>query len=215
MILKGWLNFSCNTIPDMIKDCTALIFAGGDSSRMGRDKPSLQVGGKSLVQRAIDLARPLFSSVLVSVQSARDDIDAPQVCDEIADAGPLAGLCAGLQHAATPWVFAMAADMPYLLPGIIERLAEHRAGHQAVVPVIDGQPYPLTAFYAVSALPVLRRVLARPGKPGLIKALSELDVCHVKEQDLVDIDGELQSFIDLDTPEDAAKALRHFGNLNP
>ena len=196
----------------MIADCTALIFAGGDSRRMGRDKLSLQVGGQSLLQRTLDLAKTLFSSILVSVRSPRNDIDAPQVCDEIPDAGPLAGLCAGLQRASTSWVFAVAADMPYLLPEVIERLAQRRAGHQAVVPVIGGQPYPLTAFYAVSALPALRDVLARPGKPGLFAALSKLNVCPVNERDLVDLDGELSSFIDLDTPEDAARALQHFGN---
>ncbi|MDR2207531.1 MAG: molybdenum cofactor guanylyltransferase [Azoarcus sp.] len=196
----------------MIADCTALIFAGGDSRRMGRDKLFLQIGGQSLLQRTLDLMRSLFSSILVSVQHPRDDIDAPQVCDEIPEAGPLAGLCAGLQHSTTPWVFAVAADMPYLLPEVIERLAAHRAGRQAVVPVIDGQPYPLTAFYAVSALPTLRTVLTRPGKPGLFAALPELDICRIDEHHLADIDMELRSFADLDTPEDAAEALRHFGN---
>jgi molybdopterin-guanine dinucleotide biosynthesis protein A len=102
--------------------------------------------------------------------------------------------------------------MPYLLPEVIERLAERRTGHQAVVPVIGGQPYPLTAFYAVSALPALRGVLARPGKPGLFAALPKLNVCHVNENDLADVDRELRSFIDLDTPEDAARAHQHFGN---
>ncbi|MCL1826116.1 MAG: molybdenum cofactor guanylyltransferase [Betaproteobacteria bacterium] len=196
----------------MISDCTALIFAGGDSRRMGREKLSLQLGGQSLLQRMLDLTQALFPTVLVSVQHPRDDIDAPQVCDEIPGAGPLAGLCAGLQHATTPWVFAVAADMPYLLPEVIERLAANRAGYQAVVPVIDGQAYPLTAFYAASALPTLRDILARPGKPGLFAALPFLTTCRIDERHLTDIDKDFRSFIDVDTPEDAAKALRHFGN---
>jgi molybdopterin-guanine dinucleotide biosynthesis protein A len=179
---------------------------------MGREKLSLQFGGQSLLQRTLDMARALFPSTLVSVQHPRDDIDALQVCDEIPGAGPLAGLCAGLQHATTPWVFAVAADMPYLLPQVIERLAANRAKHQAVVPVIGGQPYPLTAFYAASALPALRGVLARPGKPGLLAALPELDICRIDERHLADIDAEFRSFIDVDTPEDAAEASRHFGN---
>ncbi|MCL2020634.1 MAG: molybdenum cofactor guanylyltransferase [Betaproteobacteria bacterium] len=196
----------------MIADCTALIFAGGASRRMGRDKLSLQFGGQSLLQRMLDLTRALFPDILVSVQRLRDNIEAKQVCDEIPEAGPLAGLCAGLQHVTTPWVFAVAADMPYLQPEIIERLATHRAEYQAVVPVIGGYPYPLTAFYAVSALPALRGVLARPGKPGLIATLPELNVCYVDEHDLTGLDRELNSFIDLDTPEDAGKALQYFGN---
>lgn len=178
---------------------------------MGRDKISLCLGGQSLIQRALNLTRPLFPSVRVSVQFPRTDIDAPQVCDEIPGAGPLAGLCAGLQQAPTPWVFALAVDMPWLLPEIIERLASMRASHQAVVPVIHGQAYPLTAFYAVTALPALRGVLARPGKPGLFAALPELDVCRASEHALAGIDPTFRSFSDLDTPDDAAKALQHFG----
>ncbi|MCL2589519.1 MAG: molybdenum cofactor guanylyltransferase [Betaproteobacteria bacterium] len=196
----------------MIANCTALVFAGGSSRRMGCEKLSLQFGGQSLLQRALVLARTLFPSVLVSVQHPRGDIDVPQVCDEIPEAGPLAGLCAGLQCATTSWVFAVAADMPYLLPEVIERLAAKRPGYQAVMPVISGQPYPLTAFYAVSALPTLRGVLARPGKPGLLAALPELDTCRIDEHHLTDIDRELLSFVDLDTPEDVARALQHFEN---
>lgn len=195
----------------MIADCTALVFAGGDSRRMGRDKLALELGGQSLLTRALELMRELFPQTLVSVQRPRDGVDAPQICDEIPDAGPLAGLCAGLSAARTPWVFAVAADMPWLMPAVIERLAAFRANHQAVVPVIDGQLCPLTAFYAADALPALRVALARPGKPGIVAALPELDACFVDERQLGEIDGLPRHFADIDTPEDAALAHLHFG----
>ncbi|MDR2925238.1 MAG: molybdenum cofactor guanylyltransferase [Azoarcus sp.] len=196
----------------MIADCTALVFAGGDSRRMGRDKLALELGGQSLLARALELMRGLFPHVLVSVQRPRNDVDALQVCDEIPNAGPLAGLCAGLREAKTPWVFAVAADMPWLVPDIIERLAGFRAGHQATVPVINEQVYPLTAFYAAKALPTLRTVLARPGKPGIVAALPLLDACFVDERQLAGNEEASRHFIDLDTPEDAALAYQFFGH---
>ncbi|MDR2259786.1 MAG: molybdenum cofactor guanylyltransferase [Azoarcus sp.] len=199
----------------MIDDCTALILAGGVSRRMGRDKAVLQLGGQSLLQRATGLARALFPAILLSVQQPRGDIDPaiPQVCDDVAAAGPLAGLCAGLRRAATPWVFAMAVDMPYLRPEIILRLAALRANHQAVVPVAAGHLQCLAAFYAATALPALQSVLESAGARSMRTALTVLDVRCVDEYSLYAAGAHPQSFADLDTPEDFAGARRYFGAL--
>ncbi|MDR0702860.1 MAG: molybdenum cofactor guanylyltransferase [Azoarcus sp.] len=196
----------------MIDDCTALILAGGDSRRMGCDKASLQLGGQSLLQRTLDLMRMLFPAILLSVRQPRAGLDGSiaQIRDDIPNAGPLAGLCAGLRRAATPWVFAVAADMPYLRPEIILRLAALRGTHQAVVPVAAGHPQPLAAFYATSALPAFQSALDSAQTRGLRRALAALDVRHVDERRLRDADATLQSFIDLDTPQDFAEAQRRF-----
>ncbi|MDR0633798.1 MAG: molybdenum cofactor guanylyltransferase [Azoarcus sp.] len=196
----------------MIDDCTALILAGGDSRRMGRDKTALPLGGQSLLQRTLALMRTLFPAVLVSVRQPRADIDAPQVRDEIPSAGPLAGLCAGLREAGTPWVFAVAADMPYLRPEVIAYLAAQRGGHQAVVPVVAGHPQSLSAFYAASALPALQATLTGAGRHALRTTLAALDVDYVDERRLRELDPTLQSFTDLDTPQDLAAARRDFEN---
>ncbi len=197
----------------MIDGCAALILAGGDSSRMGRDKTALEFAGKTLLQRAVEVMQSQFSQVVVSVRQRRPDIDVPQVCDEIPDAGPLAGLCAGLEWAQArqiPWVFGMAADMPFLNPVLIERLAERRGNCQAVVPVVRGHPQPLAAYYSAAALPAFRETLAGSGKRSLRAVLERLDVCRVNEVDLQAADPGLRSFFDLDTPEDVALALRVF-----
>ncbi|MDR3087870.1 MAG: molybdenum cofactor guanylyltransferase, partial [Azoarcus sp.] len=182
----------------MIADCTALILAGGDSRRMGRDKTALRLGGRSLLQRALDSMNTLFPVTLVSIRKTRADIgNVAQVHDEVPDAGPLAGLCAGLRKARTPWVFAVAVDMPFLLPEVIEHLALMRAGRQAVVPLVDGHLQPLMAFYATTALPTLRAALDREEKCGLCAALAGLDICQVDENSLRGLDQNLRSFIDL------------------
>jgi molybdopterin-guanine dinucleotide biosynthesis protein A len=180
----------------MIDDCAALILAGGASRRMGCDKASLRIGGQSLLQRMIDLTQVLFPMVLLSVRQPRADVQIAQVCDETPGLGPLGGVCAGLRRAGTPWVFAVAVDMPYLTPETIERLAALRGEHQAVVPVVDGHPQPLAAFYAATALPTLESALAREAHRGLYAGLAGLDIVHAVE--------ESPAFIDLDTPEDIA-----------
>ncbi|MFZ2300834.1 MAG: molybdenum cofactor guanylyltransferase [Gallionella sp.] len=191
----------------MIEDCTAIVMAGGDSSRMGTDKASILLDGKTLMQSVIATMQQLFPQVIVSVRQPRVGIDLPQICDEVPDGGPLAGLTASLGKVNTPWAFMVACDMPFVVPQVVELLAGHRAQHQAVVPVVHGHPQPLAAFYAASCLAPLRASLAAQQK-GLRGVLQQLDVRYVDETEMMQADPHLRSFFDLDTPEDVARAKK-------
>lgn len=188
----------------MIADCTAVILAGGDSRRMGQDKASLPLHGRTLLQHVADSVARVFPQVIVSVRRPRADLDLPQVCDTLPEGGPLAGLAAALERIETPWLFAAGCDMPFLAPAVIEALARRRAGHQAVVPVVQGHPQPLAAFYARECLDAIRDIQAGGGKRSLRALLERLDVCYVDEAQLREFDPQLRSFFDLDTPADVA-----------
>lgn len=190
----------------MIADCTAVILAGGKSQRMGRDKASLVLGEQTLLQHVAGILQTMFPRVLVSVRQPRPDIALPQICDAYADAGPLAGLYTALTHAETPWIFAVATDMPFIQLELIDYLTKQRDGYQAVVPVMHGHPQPLAAFYAMSCLDPIRVLLEGEGKRSLRAALAQLKVCYIAEADLLAVDPGLRSFFDLDTPEDVAAA---------
>ncbi|HYR05292.1 MAG TPA: molybdenum cofactor guanylyltransferase [Gallionella sp.] len=190
----------------MIKDCTAIVMAGGGSRRMGCDKANLIVGEKILLQTVAATMQQLFPRVIVSVRQPRAGIDLLQVCDEQPDGGPLAGLVAGLSHITTPWAFAVACDMPFIVPEVVELLAGYRSWHQAVVPVVHGHSQPLAAFYAASCLVPLRAGLVAQQK-RLRNVLEQLDVHYVDEAGMLEADPYLRSFFDLDTPQDVALAL--------
>ena len=192
----------------MIDDCTAIILAGGDSRRMGSDKAAVMLGECTLLESVTKTMQLVFPKVCLSLRQARPDLALPQIVDEFADVGPLAGLCAALEQATTPWIFAVATDMPFVQAALIEQLALRRPGYQAVVPVVGGHPQPLAAFYASSCLEPIRALLAGGGKSSLRAALEQLRVCRVDEAELMAVDPELRSFFDLDTPEDLAAARR-------
>ena len=193
----------------MIDDAMAIIVAGGESRRMGRDKALLPLGEQSLLEHVLAAVHPLFSKVLVSVRQIRPEIDWPQVCDAYADAGPLAGLCAGLEQARAhnlSWIFLVATDMPFLKAALIEHLAQKRTGVQAVVPTVHGHPQPLAAFYSVACLPAIREIMEGDGRRSLRVALEKLRVLSVGEAELEACDSGLLSFFDLDTPQDMVVA---------
>ena len=185
----------------MIADCTALILAGGDSRRMGQDKAALDLGGRTLLEHVTAAMQQAFFKVIVSVRQPRDGVALPQVCDEVAPSGPLAGLAAGLAQADTSWVFAVACDMPFVSVAVVQRLAQHRDGYDAVVPLVGGHPQPMAAFYAKSALDAVRASLASDDKSvrGMLK---RLNVDFVSEAELRECDPQLRSFFDLDTPQE-------------
>lgn len=189
----------------MITDCTAIILAGGDSRRMGRDKAMLEFSGQPLIQAAIDTMQRLFAVTLLSVRQPRPEIELPQICDMQADGGPLNGLASTLAQITTPWAFVVGCDMPFVSPALVEQLAAHRGQYQAVVPVVDGSLQPLAAFYAASSVAVMRASLAL-GDKSLLGALKWLQVCYVEDGELLKSDPQLRSFFDLDTPQDVARA---------
>lgn len=191
----------------MISDCSALILAGGESRRMGQDKASLVLEGQTLLQRMASIMQPLFSEVIISVRQMRSEIDLPQICDAPAHVGPLAGLAAGLQRSHTPWLFAVACDMPFISKPLIEYIALQRGAFQAVVPIVHGYPQPLAAFYAADCLSAVHACLNSTGKHSLRALLDTLQVRYVNEAEMLNADPELASFFDLDTPEDVAQAM--------
>lgn len=190
----------------MITDCTAIVMAGGDSHRMGRDKANVTLGDKTMLQTVTATMQQLFPRVIVSVRQRRTGIDLPQVCDEQPDGGPLAGLVASLRQINTPWAFIVACDMPFVVPEVVELLAGCRSRHQAVVPVVHGHLQPLAAFYAASCLAPLRANLAAQ-QNSLRDALKQLDVRYVSEAEMLEADPQLRSFFDLDTPQDVEAAM--------
>src|SRR3989338_5759408 len=212
----------------MIEDCTAIILAGGDSQRMGSDKANLLLGGQTLVQRVTATMRQVFPQVILSVRALRPEIELPQACDDPSYAGPLAVLVSGLGQITTPWAFVVACDMPFVVPEVVELLGRYRSKPtsvppyqggseysspekggvccQAVVPVVQGYPQPLAAFYARNCLDAMRTHLGSGGRNSLRAALEKLEVCYVDEGEMLAADPGLRSFFDLDTPQDVARA---------
>ena len=179
---------------------------------MGSEKANLLLGGQTLLQRAIATMQQVFPYVIISVRQPRPDVDLPQVCDEqtgegMPGTGPLAGLVAAFSSVKTPWAFAVACDMPFVEPALVEWLGKFRSTRQAVVPVVQGHPQPLAAFYAGSCVAAMRESLSTQDK-SLRRALQMLDVCYVDQAGMLEADPELRSFFDLDTPQDVEKALR-------
>jgi len=143
---------------------SAVILAGGKSSRMGRDKAWLTLDGQTLLARQIAMVRKLRPVELFI--SGRSDTDystlgSPVLTDEFADAGPLAGIAAGLEAASAPLVLVLAVDMPDMTSAALRQLLRQCASGTGVVPRVNRRLEPLAAFYPKVAASIAVDLLKR------------------------------------------------------
>jgi len=130
---------------------SGLVLAGGRSSRMGREKALLLLpDGRTLLQRQIDLLQAAGAgSVNVSVGPGKvfPMAGAGVISDAVSDAGPLAGIAAGLRAAPPGLVLVLAVDMPRIGEEQLRRLVEQATADCGVVPVWEGRCESLVAVY--------------------------------------------------------------------
>ena len=138
---------------------SGVVLAGGLSTRFGSDKAAAEVGGVSLLQRAVTLLESVLDEVWVSVRpdQASDALRSRYPCleDRHPGAGPAAGLEAA--HASGPgraWL-ALACDQPGLTRADLQRLVTERDPNAAATAYCDpatGAPQPLCAIYEPGTL---------------------------------------------------------------
>ena len=149
-----------------VRGVTAVVLAGGRSSRFGRDKLAEPIDGRPLLDHAVEAVRPHATEiVVVAGPGSRPVLPAgvTLVHDAVAFEGPLAGLLAGLRAAAEPVVLVVGGDMPSLVGAVIgSMLAELGApGVHAVVLEHDGRARPLPlALRREPALAATERLVA-------------------------------------------------------
>lgn len=194
-----------------------IVLAGGGSQRMGVDKCMLDLGGRTLLQRAIDSLEVVADEVVAVTRPGRPPppLHSPgslyHAVDSVTDGGPLVGILAGLEATSAPVAVAVACDLPFVRPELLRLLLDRvDAGARFVVPVYEGQPQLLCSAWRGDAAPLLRaRVEA--GDRAVHAMLDALDAELVPPEVWREVDPEGRSFVNVNTPEDLAEARASLG----
>ena len=162
---------------------TAIILAGGGSSRMGRDKSMLPIAGQPMIKHVYEQLRPYFAQILVSSNNtaAHDFLGATVVADDAVGKGPMMGVASALRASANDVNFVIACDMPDIDTALMRAILRQAGDYDAVVPRVGADLYePLFAVYKKSALPAMEELL-RSGNNKIIDSHSR---CRVRYVDL-------------------------------
>jgi len=215
--------------PVVEEDVVAIVLAGGASRRLAGvavgagGKAAVEVGGTSLlghVCRALAAAVPRIVVVAAPGQPLPAlPVPVEVVRDATPGAGPLAGLRDGLAHALAaeprPSIALLTScDAPLVRPALVRGLVAmaRDPGVRFVVPVVGGHPQVLMSSLDTALVTLVVTLVAtgHPSLRGLVDAVAAgdpLGVRRVGEAELVALDPALDSFRDIDTPEDLARLV--------
>lgn len=138
-------------------DVCAGILAGGKSSRMGSDKALLPLGEVSFLETLLTACSD-FSEVLVSVRRPEpyQHLKVPLVADELEGFGPVEGIYQMLRACRSPYLLAVATDMPLLSAPFLLSFAQTLRGDEVCLALrMEGRVEPLCSIYGKGALPAL------------------------------------------------------------
>jgi molybdopterin-guanine dinucleotide biosynthesis protein A len=201
--------------PDNVTGATAIVLAGGRSSRMGKPKALLVFDREPLIVHVVAMLRRLCAEVVVVAAPGQDLPPMPVtvVRDDIAYQGPVGGLYYGLKASSGDVSFVTACDSAFLSAGLISHLISRIPEHDVVVPYWQGRFQPLHGVYRRSVLPFLEGQLAR-GELRPIYLFDKVRTCRIDEDEIRRFDPEGLSFFNMNTPEDYAEALKRWGEVD-
>lgn len=184
---------------------SAFILVGGRSSRMGRDKASLQLNGRTLLDRALSLARSVTSTVFTV--GADHDLQ-----DRFPGAGPLAGIHAALRASSTDLNLVLAVDTPFLTSALLRFLIAEaeRSPALATIPRAGGRLHPLCGVYRRAFADAAEQALST-GQNKIDALFATVPVRIVEESELHALDFTPEMFDNLNTPDDWQRAQARRG----
>lgn len=193
----------------MAAPCTGVILAGGQNRRFnGQNKAFLHIGGKRIIDRLLEIYRRLFDQIVLVTNDPADymDVDLLIVTDHYATRSSLNGLHAGLFAAANEYAFFAACDTPFISSPLIKRMLDNiERNTDLIIPTTSAGYEPMFAVYKKTCLPAMVWQLER----DLLKIqglFRKVRLKMVDEADLRQIDPELLSFFNVNTPEDLLRA---------
>ena len=193
-----------------------IVLCGGHSRRMGRPKFSLPFGEEVLLQRVCRILSGVVSPIVVVAAADQEIPGLPDgvkiVRDEYDSQGPLAGIATGLDALRNDVdaAFVTSCDAPLLLPEFVQRLIELLDDHDVAAPT-DGQyDHVLAAVYKTTQADHARRLLAEDRRRPLF-LLEESNSLKVPVEELRNVDPNLDSLRNVNTPEDYADVLKLAG----
>jgi len=180
----------------------AIIFAGGKSSRMGRDKALLPFGEYStLCEYQYQRLAKIFETVHISTKEAKFDFDAPLIYDCYPQSSPLVGLISIFETIESDECFILSVDAPFVDEQVIERLYKQSVESlaDAIIAQSPGGNQPLCGIYRRSILPYAKEFIAQENHK-LNALLRRADTTFVLFEDEAPFDN-------LNHPHEYEKAL--------
>lgn len=187
---------------------SAAILAGGRGRRLdGRTKPLVELApGQTILSRQVAALATLGAVPRLIAPDAVLFAGLPfEVVPDLVAAGALGALYTAVATSPTPYVLAIAGDLPFVSAPFLAVLLARRGEAEAVVPRPGGRWQPLCGVYHRDVAPRLKERIAR-GQWRVTDALDDLSVAEVTDADLAPFDPDGRLLLNVNTPDDLRAA---------
>lgn len=190
---------------------SAIILAGGKSTRLGRDKASEPLLGVVLLQRVVSRIEGVAAEVVIvkargQTLPAISSLRSLKVVEDLyPETGPLGGIYTGLVACSHQYAIALATDMPLVQAGLIAELVRQADGHDVVIPVSEEYPQPLCSVYSKACIGPMRKLL-ESGQYKISAVFGLVRPRYLQPEDWRPFDPEGRSFMNLNRDDDLRRA---------
>lgn len=183
----------------------AAILAGGQAVRLdGARKATLLVGGRRIIDRQLQVLRPLADPVfVVSPHAWAADLGVAVVGDLIPGHGALGGIYTAIVSSPRPRTFVVASDMPFLSAALLRHMLTFDA--DLVIPRTERGYEPLCALYSAACAAPIRARLDR-GELAAARLPDGVRAEVIGPETLARYDPRGSLFVNVNTPHDYARA---------
>ena len=192
-------------------DCTGVILAGGENSRLpGKKKAFQKIGNSMIIEKLHSLFSNLFKEIIIVVNEPGDfaGLDMNIVTDIIPSQCALAGLHAGLFYSSNHFVYATACDTPFVNQKIVEHIADQiEPEYDVIIPRTDDGLETMFAVYSKNCIPLIENNLAK-NIFMIKKFFKKKRVKEIPVEQLKKIDPEMQFIFNINTLQDLNKARK-------
>jgi molybdopterin-guanine dinucleotide biosynthesis protein A len=204
------------SIPSAV--ASVVVLAGGKSSRLGRDKALLPIGGQPMLARTVQRLSALTDDLIVVSNEPKSHgslaLAARLVPDLEPGQGSLMGIYSGLRVARHARALVVACDMPLLSIPLLWYMLSLARGYDVVIPRLNGLLEPLHAIYGKACLPPISRLLDQ-GQRKIIAFFQEVRVRYIEEDEVDAFDPHRLSFLNVNSLADLDRARLLLEKVGP
>ena len=190
---------------------SAVVLAGGKSSRMGFDKSTMVLQNKKLIESTIKKLDSLFDDIIISVDGLEKKSEFNHdkiVVDKVKGVGPLGGMISALEMAQSDRLFVIPCDMPVIDIKYISFMMKYMDDNEIILSEKNGYFEPFPGFYSKSLIPRIEELINQ--NRCSIRSIFECSRTKViSESEWKKLGFSEEIFTNLNTTQDVEKYLSY------
>ncbi|HRU41996.1 MAG TPA: molybdenum cofactor guanylyltransferase [Candidatus Diapherotrites archaeon] len=196
---------------------TAIILAGGKSSRMGFDKQFLKLQDKYVIEIIAERLKEVFSEIIIVTGRPEEyaKYGFKLVEDEVRNFGPLAGIHVGLKNSGSIYNYVVACDMPFInlkyIRYMMQLIEESDDRVDGVITKLGDWIEPFNAFYSQNLISRIEENM-KNGKRQINLMLQDANVLYVSEAKAREFSPDWEMFTNINTFKDYESLMKRLSN---